>query len=71
MTVYPGFWMAAIDEDIWPQPSPIPLVPPDVSLRRTALSEFLLGGRVVHREILEEIYAEINAEYGSSARVPD
>ena len=28
--------MAAVDEDIWPQPSTIPLVPPDPSLTRTA-----------------------------------
>ncbi len=63
--------MAAVDEDIWPQPSPIPLVPPDVSLRRTALSERMLAGRVVHRDVLEEIYAEINEQFGSNAKVPD
>ena len=63
--------MAAVDEDIWPQPSTIPLVPPDRSLRRTALSEFMLEGRVVHRDLLEEIYAEINAKFGSNARVPE
>ena len=62
--------MAAVDEDIWPQPSTIPLVPPDPKLRRTAFSPWLLEGRVVHREVLEEIYKEINERYGSKAEVP-
>ena len=63
--------MAAVDEDIWPQPSTIPLVPPDPSLRRTELSKDLLAGRVVHRELLQEIYAEINKQFGSNAKVPE
>jgi hypothetical protein len=63
--------MAAVDEDIWPQPSTIPLIPPDPSLNQTPMSEFTLGGRVVHRELLEEIYAEINEQFGSNAKVPD
>ena len=63
--------MAVIDEDIWPQPSTIPLVPPDASLLRTALSDYMLGGRVVHKEALEELYAEINAKYGSNFKLPN
>ena len=47
------------------------LVPPDPKLQRTALSDFMLSGRVVHRELLEEIYAEINEQFGSNAKVPD
>jgi ribonuclease Z len=62
--------MAAIDEDIWPQPSTIPLVPPDPALTRTELSQYMLDGRVVHRDVLEEIYAEINEQFGSNAKVP-
>jgi len=62
--------MAAIDEDIWPQASTIPLVPPDPALTRTELSQMMLDGRVVHYDILEEIYAEINAMFGSNAQVP-
>ena len=62
--------MAAIDEDIWPQPSTIPLVPPDRSLRRTTMSQFTVGGRVVHRELLKEIYADINKKYGTNIPAP-
>jgi len=62
--------MAAVDEDIWPQPSTIPLVPPDPALVRTEFSQMMLDGRVVHYDVLEEIYAEINAMFGSNARVP-
>jgi ribonuclease Z len=62
--------MAVVDEDIWPMPSPLGNVPPDVSLQRTQFSEMMLGGRVVHRDILEEIYAEINEMYGTDIPVP-
>jgi ribonuclease Z len=62
--------MAVADEDIWPMPSALGLVPPDPSLQRTQFSEMMLGGRVVHRDILEEIYGEINEMYGTNVRVP-
>lgn len=62
--------MAAVEEAVWPQPSTIPLVPPDPALQRTALSEFMLEGRVVHREILEEVYEDINERFGSNEKVP-
>ena len=47
--------MAAVDEDIWPQPSTIPLVPPDRALRRVELSQMMLDARIVHRDILTEL----------------
>ena len=62
--------MAVVDEDIWPEASTIPLVPPDPSLIRTKFSQWLIDGRVVHRDILEEIYAEINQKFGSNEQVP-
>ena len=62
--------MAAIDEDIWPEPSPIPLVPPDVKLQRTFMSDWVKDGRVVHKDILEVIYGEINEQYGINEQVP-
>ena len=63
--------MAAVEEAVWPQPSTIPLVPPDPSLQRTALSKMLLEGRVVHRDVLEKVYAHINEKFGSSEKVPE
>jgi ribonuclease Z len=62
--------LAAVDEDIWPLPSTIPLVPPDPALTRTTMSDEMIAGRVVHRDILEVIYSEINEMFGSSAQVP-
>jgi ribonuclease Z len=62
--------MAAVDEDIWPQPSTIPLVPPDPKLRRTELSAMMLDGRIVHRDVLEEVYNYINEKFGSNETVP-
>jgi ribonuclease Z len=62
--------MAAVDEDIWPQPSTIPLVPPDPSLTRTTMSEFTRDGRVVHRDVLEDVYRYINEKFGSNEKVP-
>lgn len=63
--------MAAIDEDIWPQPSPIPLVPPDPALTRTEFSNFIINGRVVHKEVLKEVYDDINQRFGSNEKVPE
>ena len=63
--------MAAIDEDIWPPPSTIPLIPPDVKLQRTFLSEYMKGGRVVHKDVLERVYEQINKLYGTNIPVPD
>jgi ribonuclease Z len=62
--------MAAVDEEIWPQPSTIPLVPPDPKLRRTALSKMMLEGRVVHRDVLEDVYQYTNEKFGSDEKVP-
>ena len=49
--------LAAIDEDIWPQHSTIPLVPTDSSIRRTEFSEFIKSGRVVFTDVLKGIYS--------------
>ena len=56
---------------IWPQPSTIPLVPPDRALRRVELSQMMLDARVVHKDVLEELYAEINEKYGSNFQLPE
>jgi ribonuclease Z len=62
--------MAAVDEDIWPQPSTIPLVPPDPKLQRTKMSQEMIEGRIVHRDVLQDVYAHINEKFGSNEQVP-
>lgn len=62
--------MAAVDEDIWPRPSTIPLVPPDPELRRVAMSKEMRDGRVVHKEVLQNVYDYINKKFGSNEKVP-
>jgi ribonuclease Z len=63
--------MSAVDEDIWPEASDIPLIPPDVNLQRTFMSNYYVEGRVVHRDILGVIYDEINEMYGTNEKVPE
>ncbi len=62
--------MAAVDEDIWPLPSPLGNQPFDVNDRRVAFSEFIIDGKVVHTDVLEEIYAGIKEMYGTNIPVP-
>ena len=61
---------AAVKEAIWPQPSTIPLLPPDPALRRTELSREMLEGRVVHWDVLQDVYDDINDRFGSNEKVP-
>jgi ribonuclease Z len=63
--------MAAIEEDIWPMPATRPLVPPDRKLQRTVMSDFIRGGRVVHRDVLQNVYDFINEKFGSDEKVPE
>ena len=35
------------------------------------MSDFVKSGRVVHKELLQELYAEINQQFGSNAQVPE
>jgi ribonuclease Z len=62
--------MAAVDEDIWPMPATRKLVPPDPKIRRVEMSQEMLDGRVVHRDILQTVYDEINKRFGSKEKVP-
>ena len=61
--------MAAIDEDIWPQPSVYGREPPNPN-DRIGFSEFVSEGRVDFPEVLKQIYDEANAEYGTNVPVP-
>ncbi len=61
--------MAVIDEDIWPQPAVQKKLPPDRSTR-IGFSDFVLGGREPFPKVVQKIYDEINAEYGTKYKVP-
>ena len=61
--------MAVIDEDIWPQPAVGKKLPPDAS-KRIGFSEFINGGRVNYKEVVDKIYSDINKKYGSDIPAP-
>ncbi len=61
--------MAAIDEDIWPQPATQQKQPPDRSIR-IGFSEYIMGGRVPFQEVVQAVYDEINQEYGTDVKPP-
>lgn len=61
--------MAAIDEDIWPQAATQPKLPPDLS-QRIGFSDEIIGGRVPFPEVVQGIYDEVNAEYGTEVKPP-
>ncbi len=61
--------MAVIDEDIWPQPAAGKKLPPDRS-KRIDFSDFVLSGREPFLKVVQKIYDEINAEYGTNEKVP-
>jgi len=61
--------MAAIDEDIWPQPAVSRKLRPDRS-KRIGFSDFIIGGRVPYKAVVDEIYAEMNKKYGTNIPAP-
>ena len=61
--------MAVIDEDIWPQPAVGKKLPPDAS-KRVGFSEFIKGGRVNYKEVVDKIYSDINKKYGTNIPAP-
>ena len=63
--------MAAVDEDIWPPPATRQLVPPSRKLQRVQLSDYMRGGRVVYKDVLERVYDDINRRFGSNEKVPE
>jgi len=61
--------MAVIDEDIWPQAALVPKLDPDPNLR-IGFTDFTLSGREPFDEVVQEIYDDINAEYGTDYELP-
>jgi ribonuclease Z len=61
--------MAAIDEDIWPQPATIAKIPPDRS-KAMRMTDLLMGGRVNYSDIVKEYYDDINKKLGTKVPYP-
>jgi ribonuclease Z len=61
--------MAVTDEDIWPQPAVGKKLPPDAT-KRIGFSEFIEGGRVNYKEVVDKIYSDINKKYGTDIPAP-
>jgi len=61
--------MAVIDEDIWPQPAVQKKLPPDASMR-IGFSDYISGGRVPYKDVVDKIYSEINKKYGTNIPTP-
>jgi ribonuclease Z len=61
--------MAAIDEDIWPQPAGQEKLPPDAS-QRVGFSEYIESGRVPYSDIVDKIYKDINKRFSSNIETP-
>jgi ribonuclease Z len=61
--------MAVINEDAWPLPSVTETLPADPS-RRIGFTDFLIDGRVVFEDVIEEIYDDTNNEFGTNVQPP-
>ena len=61
--------MTAYDEDIWPQPATVDKLPPDASVR-VGFSDYINGGRVIYKDLIEKMYSDINEEYGTTLKAP-
>jgi ribonuclease Z len=60
--------MAAIDEDIWPLPPAREMVV-DKSQQKT-YGEFVKSGEWMMRDVLEKVWGDVNAKYGTDAQLP-
>ena len=62
--------MAVVDEDIYPQPPASgPKVAPDPS-KRIGMSKMISDGRVVFRDVIQDLYDRVNTAYGSAEKPP-
>ena len=57
--------MAVIDEDIWPQPAVREKLPPQYTSKRIGFSDFVTGGRVNFKKVVDGIYSDMNEKYGT------
>ena len=61
--------MAVTNEDVWPLPSVTEKLPADPN-ERVGFTEFVLSGREVFSDLIEEIYSETNEMFGTDVPLP-
>ncbi len=62
--------MSAIDEDIWPLPSVTEKLSADPK-DRIGFSDYIMGGRVVFKDVVDWYYTETNKMFGTNYPTPD
>ena len=62
--------MASIDEAVWPQPSIYPTLAADPS-KRVGFSKYVLGGRVVFKDVIKFYYDQTNQMFGTEYTPPE
>lgn len=62
--------MSAIDEDVWPLPSVTKKLPADPK-DRIGFSDYIMGGRVVYKDVIKFYYDQTNKMFGTDYKVPD
>jgi ribonuclease Z len=61
--------MAAYDEDIWPLPSITKKEAADPK-DRIGFSDYITGGRVVYKDVIDDYYKETNEMFGTDYKAP-
>ena len=61
--------MAAYDEDIWPLPSVTKKESADPK-DRVGFSDYITGGRVVYKDVIDDYYKETNEMFGTDYKAP-
>lgn len=61
--------MAAVDEDIWPEPSVTETLAADPK-DRVGFSDYVAGGRVVYQDVIKFYYDETNKMFGTDFKPP-
>jgi ribonuclease Z len=60
--------MAVVDQDIWPLPPTRPKVVKQE--RQLGYGEFTASGEVIMRDVLEQVWSDVNEKYGIDAKLP-
>jgi ribonuclease Z len=62
--------MAIINEDIWPMPSVTEKLPANPD-ERIGFSDYIIKGKEMFPEVLEQIYSDVNEKYGTDFKPED